>query len=296
MSSMLAAVLADKSDTIKNAEFTSECMQIRVAPDENISGARLPERDTLIGPQAAADLKARRGESMLASSNEHDTTIELTTKGWRCLKHQVSGRTEKHAWSVHEKLVPNDLLPVFDSAHTARTFVVPHIDEYTDLYENFSSSSWHSTLTSVVRRSREHTNNSAEDPDERVILLAKALRAMALHPCTFYPLSAFASFKGGGQLSLSEQEWLHLLCGFGRLWPGSGLLSQEDAESNIHFGVAPDSHVQAISSCELSQLFSVCPFRGVGAGASWAFVLPKADHRVCICGEMLRHAIRLPCA
>eukprot|EP00439_Symbiodinium_sp_Y106_P029242 s1702_g3.t1 len=110
---------------------------------------------------------------------------------------------------------------------------------------------------------------------------------MALHPGTFYPLAAFAEFRIEDKLGLSEQEWLHLLCGFGRIWPGSGLLSQEDLENNIFYGVAPDSDIAEISSCELAQRFSTCPFRGVGAGCSWAFLLPTTEHRVCVCGETL---------
>ena len=110
---------------------------------------------------------------------------------------------------------------------------------------------------------------------------------MALHPCTFYPLSAFAEFRLHEDFELGEDEWLYLLCGFGRIWPGGGLFSQEDAQEQVLFGIKPDSPLAEISSDELAQLFATCPFRGVGAGCSWAFLLPRSDHRVCVCGEML---------
>ena len=287
VSSMLAAVLSGKAQKAHNTELQEEHVQTRNAPDDNVSGARLPERDTAISLQSAAELKARRGESVLATTGEHDTVIECTAKGWKCIKHQVSGKIEQHAWRIHERLVPNEILPIFDSAHTARAFIVPFCKTEDELYNNLASNEWHSALTAAVKRSREYVSNRAESPDEKVALLASAIRAMALQPCTFYPLSAFAEYEGANELGLGEQEWLCLLCGFGRLWPGSGLLSQEDAEGNIYFGLAPDSDVAVISSSELSQLFSACPFRGVGAGSSWAFLLPKADRRVCVCGEML---------
>ena len=64
----------------------------------------------------------------------------------------------------------------------------------------------------------------------------------------------------------------------------------EDEESrSMYFGIAPSSILATVSSAEIATLFSHCPLCGVGVGCAWAFLVPKALHRICVCGEMLEN-------
>ena len=261
VSTLLAATLAGACQEAD--EFQSVAIDELPQAEQGPDGTWLIQRDACIGPHQKADLEARRGDTLCVTSPERDTVIEASKSGWKCIRHQVAGDLESHAWRVHESLTPNDLLPIFDSAHTARAFVMPHVKSEEELYSLLSHDEWHGSLSAVVKACRAAVNNAAQDLCPKITLLAAALRAIALHACAFYSLAAFAEFTGSGDTRLSEEEWLYLLCGFSRIWPGCGLISRQDGETGqIFCGALPESELSSISSADITQLFAVCPFRG----------------------------------
>ena len=103
-SSLLAAVLAGKARCRDHAA-PREAGLNEQSVDAEAQGARMIARDILVGPQVQGDFQARRGETLEVTSPQRDTLLNRTASGWKCVRHQVAGKLEEHAWDVHEKLV-----------------------------------------------------------------------------------------------------------------------------------------------------------------------------------------------
>ena len=227
VSTLLAATLAGACQEAD--EFQSVAIDELPQAEQGADGTWLIQRDACIGPHQKADLEARRGDTLCVTSPNRDTVIEASKSGWKCIL----------------------------------AFVMPHVKSEEELYSLLSHDEWHGSLSAVAKACRAAVNNAAQDLCPKITLLAAALRAIALHACTFYSLAAFAEFTGSGDTRLSEEEWLYLLCGFSRIWPGCGLMSRQDGETGqIFFGALPESELSSISSADVTQLFAVCPFRG----------------------------------